>query len=200
MCSDSSLVSLVTGRSLEPWVPGQDGWHTYSIHPGHIQSGHLVWRSCSRAGQSYGIGWDPGAGRSRALPCIRSKRKFWARVMEHFTHVTCRVGQGWGTFDLPLQFDKTLGFQGEGPSVTQTIQVGSVSITSWGFLRDELSAPDSPILKGQIWAIQEHKLSSDDQRAAIEDRLKAFGIKTFLQPGVGHRVGWVDLSCLDSGC
>ena len=81
-------------------------------------------------------------------------------------HVKCRVGQGCGMFGLSLQFHKTLGFEGKGPSVTHTIQAGSANITSWGSLRDELNAPDSPTLEGQIWAIQEHKLDTDDQRAS----------------------------------
>ena len=79
---------------------------------------------------------------------------------------------------LSAVFGKTLGFEREGPAATHTIQVSSANVTSWGSLRDVLSAPNSPILKGQIWAIQEHKLHSDDERAAAEAKLTSHGFKT----------------------
>ena len=54
------------------------------------------------------------------------------------------------------------------------------------------------MLKGQIWAIHEHKLHSDDQRAAAEDKLGTYGYKTFLPPcikgkkgGPSGGVGWI---------
>ena len=48
-----------------------------------------------------------------------------ASVDRHgIVHVTCRVGQGWDMRWLSSVFDQTLGFEGEGPSVAHTIQVG----------------------------------------------------------------------------
>ena len=108
-------------------------------------------------------------------------RRLRSRRCTRIMHIQCRVGQGLGMQGLSV-FDQTLVFEGEGPAVTHTIQVGSANVTSWGSLRDELSAPNSPILKSQIWAIQEHKLHSDDERAAAEAKLTSHSFKTFFQP------------------
>ena len=133
--------------------------------------------------------------RTHVLRTRFSQEQTVFQIAGRFMHVSCRVGQGLSSFGVCLQFDQTCGFPCEGPSVAHAMQVGSANITSWGSLRDELSSVGSPLLKGQVWAIREHTLHSDNQRADAEDKLKHTLFKTYFLmceqgKGEGLRAGW----------
>ena len=94
-----------------------------------------------------------------------------------------------------LQFNSTLGYPGEGPSPLQCIHVGTANITSWGSLVNEFDDDSSDVKKGQVWAIQEHKLFAPHERGVAENFLKGHGFKAFLPPcskgkGGGNSGGW----------